>query len=239
MTSPSAPPAPAHWRATFLGKFSPQPTFAPFEDWQFGINFGAPDGSRGVMPTDGLGTYSNVPTADYTEAAEDLRLDFEAFIAAPGLALQNQCWGTEVKLALIGDDGKYLADPWLSAPLASTKRGTGTLLYPPQMAAAISLTTERRGPSGKGRFYVPAPSVACTNGRMSSTARLALAEAGAAFLRNLAQWPGVEPANSAVPVVASSKGYLSTVTGVRVGDRFDVIRSRAGQIAEEYVSVAL
>jgi hypothetical protein len=147
----------------------------------------------------------------------------------------------EVKIAKIGADGKYMEDARL-IDVADTIGGgfengatTRTL---PQTAVAVSLVTGRRGPTGKGRFYIPMPLV----GVISTTLLMDPAQAqgiGAAaqdLVNNINNAPGVDFTTIKV-CVSSSKGYNTEVTGVRVGRVVDTIRSRRAQLDETYGAV--
>jgi hypothetical protein len=58
-------------------------------------------------------------------------------------------------------------------------------------------------------------------------------QSSASFLNALGNEPGIDVLGL-TPVVASTKGYNSIVTGVRVGRVLDTIRSRRASLPENY-----
>lgn len=143
---------------------------------------------------------------------------------------------TEFRAARIGDDGKTQTDGsgGLIQGINTTEAaGTGSaaVSYPLQSALVVTLTTGRHGPTGKGRFFLPMPGYSLDSERLISVADATTVMDAA---RNF-----VVAVNALGPqkvAVVSSKGYSSEVTGFRVGRRPDVLRSRAGDVLEQYVS---
>jgi hypothetical protein len=174
---------------------------------------------------------------------EDVANDFKTFhgganaLIAPGAVLE------EVKVAQIGSDGLQVGDT-IIIDLVDTPGGSpDTAFYPtilPQSALVISLDTDRRGPTGKGRFYLPMPVVgidAATLLLPTTTAELARNWAKT-LIDNINNVPGIDAFNLQV-VVASSKGYNTRVTGVRCGRVVDTMRSRRAQLNESYAPAAV
>lgn len=196
-----------HSRLTFSGLLGT--VAAPFEEWSFRLNF------------------SPITIGDVTEA------ETAAAASAWSSTIASQSGGAtrlrEVKFARIGPDGLYTDDPVISEVDAGGT-ATGSLLYPPQVALAVSLDTDRRGPTGRGRIYVPNPTINVgATGRITAANATAAVTAAANFLNAL---NGIQNLGSVC--IASSKGYNSLVTSVRVGDVLDTIRSRRNQISEVY-----
>jgi len=107
----------------------------------------------------------------------------------------------------------------------------------PQDALAVSLVTARRGPTGKGRFYIPLPVVMglAANGWLIAESDVNTIRARAAtMLSDINNAPGYDSGGAPTVVVASTKGYNTPVTGVRVGRVMDTIRSRRRQLSESY-----
>jgi hypothetical protein len=178
---------------------------------------------------------SGVVDINTTEIFNDMVADAVAFHGRAGTRISQNCVLTQVKLAPIGPLGLYRGEPRIA--VVSQPGGTlSGLFYPPQVALAVSLMTARRGPTGKGRFFLPATTV---NLDPASTIPIADAEAvrGSVqtFLNALNNLPGFDNTGSRV-VVASSKGYNTDVNGVRVGRVLDTIRSRRNQILEKYTA---
>lgn len=189
-------------------------TAAPYERWTFRLNL-AP-GEAG---------------ADLAALAEAARVAFNQSLID---SIRPHARLTEIKTASIGVDGKYLTDPVV---LGVDVGGNGQvgLDYPSQVALAVSLGTERRGATGRGRFYLPAPAVSLdfSTGQVFAAQCEAVRANAAFFLTQLNTAAGFGNV-----VVASSKGYLSPVTSVRVGRVLDTIRSRRTDTREDYTTEA-
>lgn len=175
-----------------------------------------------------------LPTAGWQGFTDDVAQDLRAFFKAPATGISGRAQLREVKVAFIGADGKYLRDPY-TAPVADGQGGgtdSGSTL--PQAALAVSLVTARRGPSGKGRFYVPMP-VAPVSFDLLADANLTqgLATSTVGLLQALNNQPGWDLGTTGV-CVASTKGFNTPVTGVRVGRVVDTIRTRRRSLHEAY-----
>jgi hypothetical protein len=164
----------------------------------------------------------------------DFAADAVSFHAAPAALVSGRAVLETVKFAAIGPDGKYTEDPVI-VDVADTPGGGGTFNATlPQAALVMSLGTARRGRSGRGRFYLPMPSVNFLDDLRLSVAQQDAAEAAlAAHILNLGNQPGVDVLNLQV-MVASTKGFLSPVTSVRVGRVVDTMRSRRRSLDEAY-----
>jgi hypothetical protein len=214
-----------HIRLTLSGEFAGQSGLGEYERFSFGVNLSDPsDISSSRFSADGLA---------------DVVADSSAFFARPGTFISGDVRLREVKLARIAPDGTYRADPLIASVNVPGGSGPG-LRYPPQVSLAVSLQTATRGPRGKGRFYLPGPSIGFDN----STAQISVGDATAVrdsattWIVNLNDWPGVDGQDPRV-TVASSAGMNSDVTGVRVGRVLDTIRSRRGQIPEGYTPLSV
>lgn len=199
---------PAHRRLTISGVFGT--AAAPYERWSFRLNFGV--GEAGDL----------VPLADTAVA------NLTTLLAG----IKTDARVTEVKAASIDANGLYDADPEIRV---LDSPGTGTGGQPlPQVALAVSLTTDRRGPTGRGRIYYPMPAADVgAGGTFSAMYADTTAQRVASFLSALNQ-----PAGFGNAVVASSKGYLTPVTGVRCGRVPDTMRSRRTSIPEDYSAIS-
>jgi hypothetical protein len=214
-----------HIRLTLSGVFAGQSGQGEYEMFSFGVNFsdpGEPNASR--FNAEGLG---------------DVAADCSAFFADGGARISGDCRLLEVKMARIGPNGLYRADPLIAAVNVPGGAGPG-LRYPPQVSLAVSLQSATRGPRGKGRFYLPGPSIAFDGGnaQMSLADVTGVRDAATAWIQNLNNWPGVD-ANDPKVTIASTSGINSDVTGVRVGRVLDTIRSRRGQIPEGYTALSV
>ena len=214
-----------HIRLTLSGVFEGQVGQTPYEQFSFGVNLSDPgDISSSRFSPEGLA---------------DVVADSSAFFANGSARISGDCRLREVKLAKIGTNGLYRADPLIAAVNVPGGAGPG-LRYPPQVSLAVSLQSATRGPRGKGRFYLPGPSIAFDGGnaQMSLADVTAVRDAATAWISALNNWPGVD-ANDPKVTIASSSGINSDVTGVRVGRVLDTIRSRRGQIPEGYTALSV
>jgi hypothetical protein len=193
---------------------------AVIEEWSFRLNLSDPGG-----------TNQNFSQS----AAEDYANDVELFFGQGVLNITSIAMLTEVKLARIGPDGKYLADPFI---VTKAKRGDGTstLTHPTQVALAVSLGTDRRGSSGRGRFYLPGVQFGldAASGTIAASAATAVRDAVVTFIQNLNNPAGINDPGTAKVTIASTKGFNSDVTSVRVGRALDTIRSRRTSLNEAY-----
>lgn len=115
-------------------------------------------------------------------------------------------------------------------------------MFPPQVALAISLVTDRRGASGRGRFFIPAPltTVNSTSGQMGTPQQENVVGNAKILIDALNNAPNLDVNGPRFRVVvASSKGFLSPVTAVRVGKALDTIRSRRRSIPEAYLALSV
>lgn len=200
---------PAHLRLTVSGIFGT--VAAPYERFTMRIN---------VLPN-----FTNLQTG----------LAQAGVNAVPALAgvMKNECRFTEVKAAAIGPNGLYSGDPVVTLVDIAGTRTAGVAIA--QVSVVASLLTARRGATGRGRLYIPMPGfdVSATGGvyAMGSVENMRLAVV--TFLNSLNAFSGGPRC-----VIASTKGYLSLITGVRVGVVPDTMRSRRTSIPEAYSTTA-
>lgn len=213
-------PAPQHLRVEFRGVFGT--ALAPQEQWSFSLAHEDP----AALVTEG----------DFVAAAGQASLAYAARIK---VNMPSNVVLTEVRVARIkGQDADDVAGRVARRADGSLEQGVlavtmpgeqGPINAPPQLALCVTLLTGRAGASGKGRFYLPMPAV------VPSLDDRRLTEADANAWRNRAI-NLVQDLNGSIGfgsvVVASTKGYLSPVTHVRVGRAVDTIRSRRGKLPE-------
>jgi hypothetical protein len=207
-----------HIRLTFRGAFT---TPAVIEEFSFGVN---------CAPIQGT---PNAPNQAMLDSAVDA---VGQYWARPALQMPTGRPIREVKVAAIGVDGKYTSDPMIAAVNLPGGASEPQYLAPPQVALVVSLNTGRRGPTGRGRWYLPCPSYRFLDDLVLSTPLAqAVANESAAFLKDLETTFQDEIVGGLlVPVVASSKGYNTVVTSVRVGRVTDTMRSRRTSLPEQY-----
>lgn len=210
-----------HLRLTMSGVFanSGGAVYDVMERWSIRLNLSAP----------------NVALEVSQEALDDVVTDARAWWGRAGTNVAQSVKMTEVKLARIGPDGKYLED---SRSATFTQNGGGLTpaapRFPSQIATVITLHSDRRGPTGRGRLYLPGfQGLMAEDYQLDAAACTALEVSTAQFIADLNNWPGVDALEPEV-VIASSKGYNSKVTSVNVGRTLDTMRSRRTSIAENY-----
>jgi hypothetical protein len=215
-------PFQSHWRLTCSGVLGTSSSAE--ERFSFGVSLaddmGGGDADRVIQPNDGQ--------------FDDMVTDTTAFFGRAASQIAPHCRLTEVKLAKIGPDGRYLEDPFIAA-VSQVGAGNFNIVYPPQVALAVSLNTSRRGATGRGRFYLPCPTVGLSTDTMVGDINGANScrDSVKTWLDALNNEPGIDVVNFGV-CVASSKGYNTAVTSVRVGRVLDTIRSRRRSLGEGY-----
>lgn len=213
---------PAHCRVVFEGVTGS--VTGPLEHWSFGINF-----PHDVLPADGTQLVDDGVAAALKEV-------YSTNIAP---IMMTDRILTLVKVSRVGADGhveKRADGSYIQGEWQGTSYGAGTTVgLPLQTALVVSLETARAGATGRGRFFLPFPAKAIDqwNKRLSPEDAADVAARAKAFLNGLAQ------VTTYGPVVASSKGYLTPVTGVRVGRVPDTMRSRREDLPEGYVHLPL
>ena len=142
----------------------------------------------------------------WTDAAADVL----AFHARPTSKIAPNAILEEVKFAMIGADGKYVEDARVvnvTDTMGGGAETNGAAYARAQTALAVSLVTGRRGPTGKGRFYLPCPTALHDDTFLISAAAAEGVRASAVTLINdLNNLPGLDSFPSFGVVVASSKG---------------------------------
>jgi len=145
---------------------------------------------------------------------------------------------TRIRSAAINEAGKVpqtTQGAYLQGDNETNQPGTATqaTLYPLQTALVVSLMTPRAGATGKGRFFLPWPArIVDSTYTLGSVDTTAVANACASFLSNVA---GSQSFVGGIEV-ASTKGYSSPVTSIRVGSVPDTMRSRRGRVPEVYAT---
>jgi hypothetical protein len=192
------------------------------ERFSYGLSMESQLAGAGEMPSQG--------------EAQDIANDFVAFHGRATSKIWQQAVLKEVKIAAIGADGKYTEDPIIIS--VNQVGGGGALPVPlPQAALVVSCESTRRGPTGKGRFYLPMPNVVITEpGFLMAVATAEDVRTSAqTLLGALNNEAGVDVVDRKV-VIASSKGYNTPVTSIRVGRVIDTMRSRRKSLSESYTA---
>lgn len=194
---------PAHVKVTYSGVIGP--ILTPLEQWSFSINF-----DTGTL------------VAGLAEACKT------AFVNNVGARLATDVSLTRTRVALMSDgthvnqtaEGAYEQQD----SIVTFTGGGVPKKMPLQSALVATLLTGRAGPTGKGRIFLPWPDLdlVVTDRLLHPLDSQEIATKVKTMLTSLNALTGLGTA-----VVASSKGYLSPITGVKVGRRPDVLRSRA------------
>lgn len=215
-------PKPAHSKVTFEGVIGS--SIAPLERWSFSIGFPAD-----AIPVDGSQVVDDAVAHECAAAYNtNVRPQMPSDVVLTTTKVAH-ILGTG-HYALRGD-GSYVQGTW-TEDIAGPNP---PLQVPLQTALCVSLMTNRAGPTGKGRFFLPWPA----HNIDAATKRLTEANAGdvaglaAGLLDDLAT------IFTFAPQVVSSKGYMSEVISVRVGRAPDTMRSRREDLPEGYVTAPL
>lgn len=220
-------PRPAHTLMSWSGLYGPAGT--PVEEWTFTLKapeviFAVP-GDRDLLATALKDAYA---TNFVTSYRSSIRL-------------------TRTRVAQVGVDGRVTRDgngAYNQADDLTVVPGTSTssTAYPPQVALCFSLVTERAGPEGKGRFFMPAPVVPVDLDTLviATAAAQVQVDRAADFLRDVNDALGlhatVNGGGAPKVSVVSSKGYVSQVNEVKMGRAYDTQTRRRGALLEGYVS---
>lgn len=140
---------------------------------------------------------------------------------------------TEATAAQILDLSQGTLAAAVHVPFTPERPGSGVGdMLPSQTAIAVSLMAGLRanGTKMKGRFYLPAPveGVTTPTGELLLAFQIRVADYMSQFITTL-------QASSHAPCVWSrSEARLSTVDGIRVGNKYDTIRRRRNHLPETY-----
>lgn len=108
----------------------------------------------------------------------------------------------------------------------------GSVSLPTEVAVVASLRTASAGRSGRGRMYLPPPSVdqVSTSGRLPAATGAGLAAALADLMQPISE--GTTEWNAVVQ--SKTQQALRAITAVAVGDIFDAQRRRRDALIESY-----
>lgn len=210
-------------RATFSGTM-----FGGSEIWSTGLYFGWPD--RDADPITGQGL------ADVSAA-------WETFFAKPSSAISSQYSYNLLKMSVINNDGKTVADSGVfHAPTSPVLGGGSPAALPPQVSLVASLTNSTpRGLATKGRMFLPGVSAMVqATGKLDSFTRDAIAGNLKTFfdsIYNDADLPGQPVLISVGRGPLHTDGNVRLVTQVKVGDVYDTQRRRRNALSESYKSL--
>lgn len=215
-----------HYRISAVGTLGP--LAAPVESFSYGLSM-ARDGGEGGE--DGV-------VAMNRDQAVDIAEDFRSYHADVNTAIAPSAILKQVVVAKINALGNYSSDPFVIdvAPTPGGGADRGSL---PQASLCVSFGTERYGPTGMGRFFLPMPSHAVgADFSIGALAAEAVRNRTVQLVDNLNDEPGIDVLGIGV-CVSSTKGYNSRVTKVRVGRVIDTMRSRRRSLLEQYTPYGL
>lgn len=227
------------------------------EIWQTGIH--CVDGDSGGVFAGGI--RQSLPTFDATAIGEaeqttDFAIEWawegdtkftkanqialataaKSYFSQLGSGILSDTQLTEVRIAALYSKTSSDVGPWsylnganvftLANPLVGSGSTTGGL--PPQCNLVVSLTTGARGARGRGRMYVPIRGASGANCRPIASTVTSLGTNTRTFLKAI-RTVGPLPA-----VVNQSIGTYSGITGLEVGNAFDVQRRRVNRVSETY-----
>lgn len=161
--------------------------------------------------------------------ADDAHVFAVNYIEAASLKFSNDTHLSFLKVATVDASGHipgtvYRTDTPETSGVSTTGR------HPYQCSLAVSLLTGLRGPSHRGRFFMPPQNLAIDSG--TGLVQLSLVQDMLAGL--VATLQGFEQAVGGALIVASSKGYNTPVTGIKVGRVMDTQRRRRRSLPEDY-----
>jgi hypothetical protein len=211
-----------HLLATFRGIFGT--VLNPIEEWSFGLRFGNAEGPLSPV------------AAPAPAIAAALANAWDDFASLSSSRIGTHTVLTQVRIALIGEDGHVPVNPdgtYEQVDWHGAYNGAQVPIYPFQVSMAVTLDTLRPGPSGTGRFYLPGITAATgADGVVLPGTVNAIADNVKTFLDAC---QGEFAAGTNDLIVASSKGFNSKVTSIRLGGRLDVQRRRGADVPEQHV----
>lgn len=111
--------------------------------------------------------------------------------------------------------------------------GSGGAL-PQEVAVRVTTTDGTPSHSGRGGFNLPSPVLtACVGSRLASTPQSQISEAATLMLRDM------DTAGFPAGIYHPGTKTITTITGCKVGDVFDSMRTRRNKLREVYVSTSI
>lgn len=212
-------PVPTHFKINFRGIFTSTP-----EEWSFGLHF---DRDVADQPDAEL---SDINAGGVTSAITDL-------LATAGGMFSDACLCTEWRAYVIGTNGRMEGNPMIEVLTPPGVGGTATKKYPPQIALAVTLVADNRGPARFGRFFLPGVNLPMDNDhRLTVSNATNVAEAVTTFLKDISDaidLPLTVSSSTALNISSLQGGVKQAVDHVEVGRVYDTLRSRRRQLLEE------
>ena len=208
------------WGGNVRGASSTQQVLESFTG---SMRFAAPEGPNDIR------------VVDNDAAMLDLLEDLRSFWQNPDSQIPGNYRIEWCKWNRIDVDGHYVGDTTRQVFNLNYDGGGGAIVYPLQIAwASTWMTDKSRGLANKGRTYWPTRAVISSGDMLVPEGTCQkFAQNCQTLIDNWGNWNGVDT-SSVVPVIASKQrgGAIERITGVRVGRRLDILRSRAAQLSE-------
>lgn len=207
------------------------------DEWNCGINLAAENDA--LIPIGGV-DLERAFDLYVEEMQDDIVTIFSAYVSDILMSIPAGATLDYVKLALIGEDGKYVKEAAVFEVVGVN--GGANNPYIPQVSLVMTLQSEKfRDPGKYNRFYLPTVvPIGSNNYRPSNTLRMA--ERTADLLSVLTR--EMSPFNNAVrvyPAAVSSSDKIDEayreIKYVKVGNVFDTQRRRRNKIGETYATV--
>lgn len=194
---------------------------------------------RAVAAPGGVPNGNPLDEAGIDQYMEHMAPLVSAWFSSAGAHNSSQVKLQWLKVNNIGADGRYTGDTTHVHDYTGTITGSSTPIGPSFLSIALSWTTARnRPPAAFGRIYPPNNTIAPAVGTsaITSSDQTALATAAGSLLAAVANRSGVI---YAMPVIASAvgAGRNEPITGIRVGNVYDVQRRRKNAVRETYASM--
>lgn len=158
-----------------------------------------------------------------------LSQSMHAFLdSTKSLMYNTQRW-TEIRMQAFTADGKVINGATVYTYKVPVQGSAALGSMPAQLAGVMSLRSGARGPSGRGRMYLPFPGLNASGGGLSSSGQTTILAAGKALCESL--WHDAQ----AVPCIWSqAHGYYSGISSIAVGNLWDTQRRRTQAAVETY-----
>jgi hypothetical protein len=196
------------------------------------MQFAGRSGINDPAPESWSFSFRGVPVASISQTMADAVMGHAvAFFGNPDAHISDAFALQTVKLSNIGADGRVSGTVYT----ATTEDAYGDSAVGPlpfQCALAVSLRTGLRGPSRRGRFYLPGPAsvVRKEDGELPVAFRDAVSGAVSTFLTALRDDADILWTMQ----INSSKGIVTLVNGFQIGRVVDTIRRRRRSLKEQY-----
>lgn len=205
------------------------------ETWSCGFRMSATEGT--VIGGENTGGW------DMDELVDHYVTAITAWFSNANAHIHPSCKLQFVKFNKINQSGHYIEPTTTERVFTDVPGGggqIGSVLYPNQVALAITLTTAvNRGPAHAGRIYSPMPCMAVGADGLITIAAADYVRTGfRTLLEAISDAPGLDTVEGAPDVVVMSRKQgapiTRRVTGIRVGRVLDTQRRRRRSLPESY-----